>query len=506
MELKTISQVSKSYGISVRMLRYYEKEGLLDSKRRDNYAYRVYDDAAIQRLRQIIILRKLRIPVKQIKDILNNQNAAAAIEIFERNIGALDEELTALSTIRNILKQLVDELQAKANITIQLDVLADPSLLPIVDSLPFTKHQIKETLTMDALNKASDVLNKLRNVRVVYVPPMTIASAFFTGENAGDRAWEAITDLVKQSNLLVVKPDLRVFRIDHSNATGQSFGYEVWVSIPDNFDVPAPLTKKKFLGGQYAAHLLGEEDGFSVWLGLQDWVNESENYQYDISFNRVEPPLKELDSFGGLAFAMEEVLNFYNDQSPPNENRIEALEAIKNYIPADEAPVIVVGIEEKCGYKASIVTKPKFRIFGFSKIMNESSGSPEDFINELKADGRLDIVNKFRKPGTPILSYGSHDMDSHIRGGWRFTVCLEEGDITSVSEFCEHIDYSKKLDTSKWLIFEHKRSENFDAHAICMQAGYVWNGIISGSLTVYPNDTIATPQSNSTVYHRYPVK
>lgn len=64
------------------MLRYYEQIGLIESKRKDDYAYRVYDEEAICRLRQIIILRKLRVPVKQIIRILNNFDAAAAVQIF----------------------------------------------------------------------------------------------------------------------------------------------------------------------------------------------------------------------------------------------------------------------------------------------------------------------------------------------------------------------------------------------------------------------------------------
>jgi len=60
-------------------------------------------------------LRKLQIPVKQIKDILNNQNAVAVIEVFKQKISELDEEITALSTLKLILMRFVDELQEKAD-------------------------------------------------------------------------------------------------------------------------------------------------------------------------------------------------------------------------------------------------------------------------------------------------------------------------------------------------------------------------------------------------------
>ena len=49
MEFLTISQVSKQFHISTRMLRYYEKEGLICSRRMQDYSYRVYDGEAVKR-------------------------------------------------------------------------------------------------------------------------------------------------------------------------------------------------------------------------------------------------------------------------------------------------------------------------------------------------------------------------------------------------------------------------------------------------------------------------
>jgi len=46
-QMQTVGTVSKSLGISSRMLRYYEKIGLIESGRMEDYAYRVYDEAAI---------------------------------------------------------------------------------------------------------------------------------------------------------------------------------------------------------------------------------------------------------------------------------------------------------------------------------------------------------------------------------------------------------------------------------------------------------------------------
>lgn len=140
---------------------YYEEEGLIESKRKDDYAYRVYDETAVRRLQQIIVLRKLQIPVKQISSILENQDALTTIGIFEQSIRELDEEITALSTIKSILKFLIDFLQEKANVSIQFDLLSDASVLQLVESLSFAKYKIKENLSMEDLNKANSTLNRL---------------------------------------------------------------------------------------------------------------------------------------------------------------------------------------------------------------------------------------------------------------------------------------------------------------------------------------------------------
>ena len=54
-----IRDVAARYDITARTLRYYEDVGLITSVRSDDYAYRLYDEDAIKRLEQILILRKL---------------------------------------------------------------------------------------------------------------------------------------------------------------------------------------------------------------------------------------------------------------------------------------------------------------------------------------------------------------------------------------------------------------------------------------------------------------
>lgn len=145
MELHTINHVSKTYGISTRMLRYYEEIGLISSRRKADYAYRVYDEAALSRLEQIIALRKLRVPMKHITVILGDWQTAAAVDIFLENIRGLDAEIKTLNTIRDVLIRLANEFRQSGGIP----GLADSSVFSIIKTLSFPKNLIKEKSTME---------------------------------------------------------------------------------------------------------------------------------------------------------------------------------------------------------------------------------------------------------------------------------------------------------------------------------------------------------------------
>jgi len=89
MKLMTISEVTKTFNVTTRMLRYYDEIGLLPSTRKENYAYRVYDESALRRLQQIIALRKLRIPLKKIALIFNDTDQQKLLKSFRKELMSL---------------------------------------------------------------------------------------------------------------------------------------------------------------------------------------------------------------------------------------------------------------------------------------------------------------------------------------------------------------------------------------------------------------------------------
>lgn len=332
MELTTISKVSKLLGISTRALRYYEQIGLIKSEKIKDYAYRVYSPETVTRLNQILILRKLRIPLKQIMDILQNNDAKMALSVFQSNIEEIDEEVTALSTIKSILNTFIEKINQSLNISIKLDILSDDTLTKIVDTLGITKVKLKEGKTGEELQAASEKLSKLtdNDVRIVYLPPMTVVACQSDKDedNEGYCA-EQLSKFLFDNNLFSIKRDMRsfgfnVFIEDKIPETGKASPcWEQWVSIPDDIEVTEPLFKRQFNGGLYAVHMI-KMGGWDDWGKLVEWCKTSESYDFDWE-SRCEPNQayrgnRYKDIKAHLEPTLEEYLNYYNNTQNPNFN------------------------------------------------------------------------------------------------------------------------------------------------------------------------------------------
>ena len=107
MSLMKITDLTRQLGLSSRTLRYYEQEGLIKSTRLPSESYRYYDESAVQRLQQIMILRKMQIPVREIFRIYENPEIATLVKVFADKIAEIDREVTALSELKEIDRKSV---------------------------------------------------------------------------------------------------------------------------------------------------------------------------------------------------------------------------------------------------------------------------------------------------------------------------------------------------------------------------------------------------------------
>lgn len=98
--MRTVNEVSKLSGVSIRTLHYYDKIGLLQPTQITDSGYRLYDDTALERLQHILLFRELQFSLKEIKDILDSPN-------FDRN-QALEQQIELLTLKKEHLENLID--------------------------------------------------------------------------------------------------------------------------------------------------------------------------------------------------------------------------------------------------------------------------------------------------------------------------------------------------------------------------------------------------------------
>lgn len=67
-----IKEITDLVGISVRTLHYYDEIGLLTPDETTDSGYRVYSQANLETLQQILFYRELDFSLKEIKEILNS--------------------------------------------------------------------------------------------------------------------------------------------------------------------------------------------------------------------------------------------------------------------------------------------------------------------------------------------------------------------------------------------------------------------------------------------------
>ena len=92
----TISNLAKQSGLSRTALLYYDRLGLLKPHRRNPNGYRLYSTVEAQRLEQICLYRKMGIPLREMKKLLESPGGSASVEILQRRLRILDHEIADL--------------------------------------------------------------------------------------------------------------------------------------------------------------------------------------------------------------------------------------------------------------------------------------------------------------------------------------------------------------------------------------------------------------------------
>ena len=99
-----IKYVEELVGITKKNIRFYEEQGLLAPDRAEN-GYREYGQADVDRLMQIKLLRKLGVPIEEIKCIF--QGSIHLDDCLDRHLDELERQKENLAKMQAISEQII---------------------------------------------------------------------------------------------------------------------------------------------------------------------------------------------------------------------------------------------------------------------------------------------------------------------------------------------------------------------------------------------------------------
>lgn len=111
-----INEVEHVVGLSKKSIRYYEEEGLINPKRKNENDYRVYSDEEIKKLKVIKFLRELGVPIRELK--LLNDNKMTLQECMQDRLNKITAEEEKFIKVKNMCLEISKSNDSYADIDI----------------------------------------------------------------------------------------------------------------------------------------------------------------------------------------------------------------------------------------------------------------------------------------------------------------------------------------------------------------------------------------------------
>lgn len=102
----TVKKLGRMAGISTRTLRYYDEIGILKPARINSSGYRIYGEAEVNMLQQILFYRELGVSLKSIKDIVTSPSFDSTKVLREHHEKLLEKRKQLDALIANVEKTI----------------------------------------------------------------------------------------------------------------------------------------------------------------------------------------------------------------------------------------------------------------------------------------------------------------------------------------------------------------------------------------------------------------
>ncbi len=281
-ELIKIREVSVKYDISARTLRYYEDMGLITSTRSEDYAYRLYDEAAVKRLEQVLILRKLNISVKDIQRIFNTSDSEIVLEVLGKKVDDVDEEIAHLHELKEIVLVFIRQIE-------QVDFGKESDIKLLYEKAKEIETQIANvdyegnTANVNRLLAAAEKVEREPDILIVEMPPCRVAiSGYLSVDESSEEQHRFERMWGRLGSRIADKVNTRDFMYHdfERNKLVWMYMLEDWMTEDDTegFEI---IT---FDGGLFAAALADSWE-FSeydrVCKGIHAWLARQEHLELD---------------------------------------------------------------------------------------------------------------------------------------------------------------------------------------------------------------------------------
>ncbi len=135
-----INEVEAQVGITKKNIRFYEEQGLLSPRRNSENGYRDYGEAEVAILRQIKLMRKLGVPLEEIRRM---QAGGTVADGMRRHLVTLERERKSLEQSIQLCGSLKDREE-------RLDALDAAALLEEMERLEQTGTTFRDKQKQDA--------------------------------------------------------------------------------------------------------------------------------------------------------------------------------------------------------------------------------------------------------------------------------------------------------------------------------------------------------------------
>ncbi len=208
--------------------------------------YRYYDEATRERLKQILVLRKMQIPIKDIIRIYESEDMSLVVEAFVERIRTIEEEVNALNELKTAVNQF-------------LQTMLEHGIRKI-SALPLLYEEMNKHLHLDEakpmgwsyqqLAELADRTAKPADIRLVVLPAILAVSSYRKGTDRRSDP-DALWRWIQEVGLPLGSPgDHGVFEFQSPRHPGETV---LIVKLPEDANDTGDFEEYRLESGLFAA-------------------------------------------------------------------------------------------------------------------------------------------------------------------------------------------------------------------------------------------------------------